>query len=91
MNGAPALDAVVTDVVMPGGMDGLAFTRTLRADPHPLCGAHRAADSQRANPDRIAGYGAGCNAYLPKPFDLDELVAVLKTSPPTRSSTARRC
>ena len=79
MNGAPAPDAVVTDVVMPGGMDGLAFTRTLRADPHLCAVPIVLLTAKGLTPDRIAGYGAGCNAYLPKPFDPDELVAVLKT------------
>jgi DNA-binding NarL/FixJ family response regulator len=27
--------------------------------------------------DRIQGYDAGCDAYLPKPFDPDELVAIV--------------
>jgi len=28
--------------------------------------------------DRIEGYTAGCDAYLPKPFDPDELEAIIK-------------
>ena len=28
--------------------------------------------------DRIAGYDAGCSAYIAKPFDPEELVSVLR-------------
>ena len=29
--------------------------------------------------DRITGYNAGCDAYLPKPFDPEELEAIVKS------------
>jgi DNA-binding response OmpR family regulator len=79
MAGAPPPDAVVTDVVMPGGMDGLAFVRTLRAHPQLCAVPVVLLTAKGLTPDRIAGYAAGCSAYIPKPFDPEELVAVLRS------------
>jgi DNA-binding NarL/FixJ family response regulator len=37
--------------------------------------------------DRIQGFNAGCDAYLPKPFDPDELVAVVTNLLKRRAAT----
>jgi two-component system, OmpR family, response regulator MprA len=68
-------DAVVLDVMMPT-MDGLAVCRRLRTtgDRTPVL-LLTARDAVR---DRVHGLEAGADDYLPKPFDLDELLARLR-------------
>jgi DNA-binding response OmpR family regulator len=75
---SPPPDALVTDVLMPGGMDGLELLRSVRADAR-LCAVPVVLLTARGlTADRIAGYDAGCSAYVAKPFDPEELVAVLR-------------
>lgn len=64
-------DLLILDRMLPG-LDGLEFTRRLRKTsdlPIILLTA-------RGEPrERVEGLNAGANDYLPKPFDLDELIA----------------
>src|SRR3954469_22076723 len=68
-------DALVLDVMMPG-LAGLDVTRRLRRQgnrvPILLLTARDAVG------DRVEGLDAGADDYLPKPFDLDELLARLR-------------
>jgi two-component system, OmpR family, response regulator MprA len=68
-------DALVLDVMMPG-VDGLAVCRVLRAegDQTPVL----MLTARQETPDRVAGLDAGADDYLPKPFELDELLARLR-------------
>ena len=68
-------DALVLDVMMPG-VDGLGVCRVLRAggDHTPVL----MLTARIETPDRVAGLDAGADDYLPKPFDLDELLARLR-------------
>jgi two-component system, OmpR family, response regulator MprA len=70
-----AFDALVLDVMMPG-VDGLAVCRVLRAegDRTPMLMLTARVETQ----DRVAGLDAGADDYLPKPFELDELLARLR-------------
>lgn len=68
-------DALVLDVMMPG-VDGLGVCRVLRADGDHIPVLMLTARVETA--DRIAGLDAGADDYLPKPFDLDELLARLR-------------
>lgn len=66
-------DAVITDIRMPG-IDGLEFLRQVRTE-HPdlpiiIVTAHSDLDSA------VAAYEGGAFEYLPKPFDIDEAVAL---------------
>ena len=66
-------DAIISDVRMPG-TDGLTLLNTLHRD-HPqmpciIMTAHSDLDSA------VAAYQGGAFEYLPKPFDVDEAVAV---------------
>lgn len=69
------VDVIVLDVGMPA-IDGLGVTRLLRAEgigtPILMLTARVAVDA------RVAGLDAGADDYLPKPFDLDELLARLR-------------
>jgi two-component system phosphate regulon response regulator OmpR len=77
-------DLLVLDVMMPGE-SGLQLTKALREEkantPVLLLTARGAPE------DRIAGFEAGADDYLPKPFDPRELVlrirAMLRRVPPS--------
>ena len=70
-----SFDALVVDVMMPG-VDGLGVCRVLRAegDRTPVL----MLTARVETPDRVAGLDAGADDYLPKPFELDELLARLR-------------
>jgi two-component system response regulator MprA len=68
-------DVLVVDVMMPG-VDGLGVCRVLRADGDVTPILMLTARVETA--DRVAGLDAGADDYLPKPFDLDELLARLR-------------
>jgi CheY-like chemotaxis protein len=66
-------DVVISDIRMPG-IDGLELLRRIREE-HPdmpviITTAHSDLDSA------VASYQQGAFEYLPKPFDIDEVVAV---------------
>ncbi|MCP8899836.1 nitrogen regulation protein NR(I) [Gilvimarinus xylanilyticus] len=68
-------DAIVSDIRMPG-MDGLGLLSNLHNN-HPevpviIMTAHSDLDSA------VAAYQGGAFEYLPKPFDVDEAVAVVQ-------------
>ena len=67
-----AYDAVILDVMMPK-MNGIEVLQKLRAEgvntPIMMLTAKGEKD------DRIAGFNAGADDYLPKPFDPDELIS----------------
>lgn len=78
MVGGARPDLVITDVLMQG-MDGLALLRRIRADQR-LCAIPVVLLSAKGfASDRIAGYSAGASAYLSKPFDPEELLALVNT------------
>ncbi len=68
-------DVAVLDVMMPN-VDGLTVCRVLRAERKRLPILMLTARTETA--DRVAGLDAGADDYLPKPFDLDELLARLR-------------
>lgn len=65
-------ELIVLDVMMPN-MDGLTMCRRLRAagDRTPILMLTARVEVS----DRVSGLDAGADDYLPKPFDLDELLA----------------
>ena len=70
-----APDAIISDIRMPG-IDGLQLLSRIRAS-HPelpviITTAHSDLDSA------VASYQGGAFEYLPKPFDIDEVVTVTK-------------
>jgi two-component system response regulator MprA len=68
-------DVAVLDVMMPN-LDGLTVCRVLRAERNRIPVLMLTARTE--TPDRVAGLDAGADDYLPKPFDLDELLARLR-------------
>ena len=69
-------DAIVSDVRMPG-KDGVQLLRWIRQDPRLKRIPVILLTAKAMTKDRIDGYNAGADAYLPKPFDPDELVAIV--------------
>ena len=69
-------DIIITDRMMPG-MDGLEVCRTLRSsgDDRPIL----VLTARDGVSDRVAGLDAGADAYLPKPFALEELLARVRS------------
>lgn len=69
-------DLIVSDIRMPG-MDGYALARALRATPRTSLIPIVFLTAKDETADRIAGFQAGVDAYLTKPFEPDELLAVI--------------
>lgn len=69
-------DAIVSDVRMPV-MDGLTLLETIRSIPQLVEIPIILLTAKGLPQDRVAGYNAGADAYIPKPFDPDELVTVI--------------
>ena len=68
-------DGIILDIMMPG-LDGLSVLQALRrqGDHTPVLLLTAKAEL----PDRILGLDAGADDYLPKPFDMGELLARLR-------------
>lgn len=68
-------DLLVLDVSMPA-IDGLTVTRVLRSERNrfPIL----MLTARTTTGDRVAGLDAGADDYLPKPFDLEELLARIR-------------
>lgn len=75
--GLPATpDAIISDVRMPG-KDGIELTEYIRADERLQRVPVILLTAKAMTQDRIAGYKAGADVYLPKPFNPDELLSIL--------------
>lgn len=70
-------DAVISDIMMPE-VDGYQFLKQMREDPRFKAMPVVFLTAKGMTTDRIQGYQAGCDAYLPKPFDPEELVAIVE-------------
>ncbi|GAB4150048.1 MAG: response regulator transcription factor [Cyanobacteria bacterium J069] len=68
---------IVTDVAMPQ-MDGYELVRQVRLQPSLRLLPVIFLTALSTTEERIRGYQLGCDAYLPKPFDLKELGAVVR-------------
>ena len=73
--GSEIPDAIISDIRMPG-IDGLELLERLHSDrpelPVIIMTAHSDLDSA------VSSYQSGAFEYLPKPFDVDDAVAVVK-------------
>ncbi len=85
-NGQQALDLVeksqphliITDIAMPK-MDGYELVRRVRARPSFRLLPVIFLTAHTSTQDRVKGYQLGCDIYLPKPFELVELGAVVRS------------
>lgn len=69
-------DIIVSDIRMPR-MDGYQLARALRSNPRTELIPVVFLTAKGERKDRIAGIRTGVDAYLVKPFDPEELLAVL--------------
>jgi two-component system cell cycle response regulator DivK len=69
---------ILLDLMMPG-LDGLQVTRHLKADPLTATIPIVAVSAMARVDDREAALAAGCDAFVRKPFELDDLEAVIRT------------
>ncbi|MEI6740336.1 MAG: response regulator transcription factor [Gemmatimonadaceae bacterium] len=69
-------DAIILDVMLPGGMDGFAIVREIRK--RGLRTPVMMLTARDAVADRITGLDSGADDYLNKPFDFGELLARLR-------------
>jgi len=73
---APVPDAIISDIRMPG-KDGIELLGMIRADDRLKRVPVILLTAKALTQDRIAGFKAGADAYLPKPFNPDELLSIL--------------
>jgi DNA-binding NarL/FixJ family response regulator len=69
-------DVLISDIMMPQ-VDGYQFLKQVREDVRFQTLPVVFLTARGMTSDRIQGYQAGCDAYLPKPFDPEELVAIV--------------
>lgn len=69
-------DLIVSDVRMPG-LDGYALARRLRSAPAYALIPIVFLSAKDETRDRVEGFRSGVDVYLTKPFDPDELLAVI--------------
>ena len=70
-------DLIISDIMMPQ-VNGYEFLQKLREDPRYRSIPVVFLTARGMTSDRIQGYEAGCDAYLAKPFDPEELEAIVK-------------
>jgi len=68
---------IVSDIRMPGGPSGLHLLQWIRAQDTLKRVPVVLLTAKGLTEDRIAGYKAGADVYLPKPFYPDELLSVV--------------
>ena len=69
-------DLVISDIRMPG-MDGYQLVRNLRSNPRTRLIPIVFLSAKDETADRIAGFRTGVDAYITKPFETEELVAII--------------
>ncbi len=69
-------DLIISDIRMPG-MDGYELARILRSNARTALVPIIFLTAKGDRKDRIDGFRSGVDAYLTKPFDPDELLAVI--------------
>ncbi|MDA0266869.1 MAG: response regulator transcription factor [Cyanobacteria bacterium] len=68
---------IITDISMPR-VDGYAFLKSLRQKPAWRLIPVVLLTGHARTQDRVKGYQTGCDVYLEKPFELEELGAVVR-------------
>ena len=71
-------DLIISDIRMPG-MDGYTLVRNLRSAPRTRLLPIVFLTAKDETADRIAGFESGVDAYLTKPFEPEELIAVVRS------------
>lgn len=69
-------DLIISDIRMPG-MHGHALVRRIRSSPRTALIPIVFLTARDGKADRVEGFRSGVDAYITKPFDLEELLAVM--------------
>lgn len=69
-------DLIIADIMMPD-IDGYQFIKKLREDNELFSVPVIFLTAKGMTHDRIKGYNLGCNAYVIKPFDPQELLSII--------------
>ena len=78
-------DIVILDVMLPG-MDGISILKSIREEPSLNGVPVLMLSAKTDDATTWAGWTAGCDYYMTKPFDPDELLTILKRLEPARST-----
>jgi DNA-binding NarL/FixJ family response regulator len=70
-------DLIISDIMMPQ-TDGYQFLEQLRENPHYQAIPVIFLTARGMTRDRIKGHKTGCDAYLAKPFDPEELESIIR-------------
>ena len=70
-------DCIVIDTAMPNNI-GLKFIQEIKKNKDYEYIPFILLTTRGLTEDRIKGYNLGCSAYIPKPFDPEELEAIIK-------------
>ena len=70
-------DVIISDVIMPG-MDGLEFCEAIRTSEKTSHTPLVLLTARASDEDKVQGIETGADAYLTKPFNTRELLAVVK-------------
>ena len=70
-------DLIIVDILMTN-MNGYQFVEKLRLKKDCMEIPFIFLTAKGMTQDRIKGYTIGCSGYIPKPFDPDELVAIIR-------------
>lgn len=79
-----SFDVVILDVMLPG-MDGISILKSIREEPSLNGVPVLMLSAKTDDATTWAGWRAGCDYYMTKPFDPDELLTILKRLEPARS------
>ena len=71
-----APDLIIVDIMMPE-IDGYTFIKILQKDYRFKSLPFIFLSAKGMTHDRIKGYKLGCSGYIPKPFNPDELIAII--------------
>jgi DNA-binding NarL/FixJ family response regulator len=81
-------ELVISDIMMPQ-VDGYQFLKQMREDPRFETLPVVFLTARGMTSDRIQGYNAGADAYISKPFDPDELVAIVSNILARRAAVSK--
>src|SRR5437899_3957521 len=81
-------DLIVSDIMMPG-LDGIALARKIRGQPRTAEVPVILLSAREEVESKIAGFEAGADDYVHKPFDLQELRARIELHLRLRSQTQK--
>jgi DNA-binding response OmpR family regulator len=79
---------VLVDLILPG-LDGAAVVRALKSDP-ATSGTKVIVMSGGGHADRVRAQQAGCDAFVAKPFDLDDLESTIRSFLPSLADRRTR-